>query len=103
MYWTPEKIRALRSAREETQPEFAEAIGLSERHVRNLEAGRTKPTKQTEKILHFAATENYYDFTDWEIMRIHKALHDAKFFIGVNGPIMRRLREAIRILEEKVR
>lgn len=101
-YWTPGHIRAFRISRQLHQPEFGALIGLSGRRVKDLEAGRSRPTKQTTIILNLVSTQEYHGFTDVELITIHKALCDAKYFLNVNGPIVRRLRNALRILEERV-
>jgi DNA-binding transcriptional regulator YiaG len=49
--WTPGTIRALRDAREETQEDFAHALGVRTSTVNRWEMGHAKPSKHTAKLL----------------------------------------------------
>ena len=103
MYWTPEKIKALRQCYRMTQTEFGERIGLSTSHVCNLEAGKKIPNRQTQIILDTVERGDHYYFSDSELLMIDKTLRDALYFLSVNGSIKLRLECAIRFIEEKVK
>ena len=49
--WTPEKIRALREARRQTQEEFATEIGVSFSTLNRWENGHARPTKLSVRRL----------------------------------------------------
>jgi len=54
--WTPEHIRALRTAMGLTQPQFAERLGYERfRTVTELESGTRQPTRQAQIILDMLA------------------------------------------------
>lgn len=58
----PEEIKALRKSRNETQAEFAEALGVSVGAVRDWEQGRKSPDRRSKA----AIEKSIKDMANWE-------------------------------------